>query len=353
MHPVLRDAASNLGLALPNLRAAASLTEEKFEAARAGAETYLQEQGMADVDNLDIVVFGSIARDEMTEASDFDWLVVARQYSEDPAHFNHYKSAAIEALDAMGVKEHGSSGIFGTVIGATELVNTIGLDADTNLRQTRRILLLEESRSLLQEGRHEDLRRAITNRYLLEQVPRVGTVPRFLLNDVVRYWRTVAVDYQAKRWQEVHGEKWGSRLLKLRSSRKLTFAGTIASLFLPVLRGGESPADILTEQWAMPPLARLAQLEGILGDEGRRCLRRVLELADLFSGWLADNEVRMGAKEVDHLREAEKGTPLHDAYDASHQLDEALVDLFFCPEEIDGAGIDGGMRTLAYRYLVF
>lgn len=353
MHPVLEEAATHLDLELPNLRRAANLTDEKFDAARGGAHEYLQEQGMADVENLDIVVFGSIARDEMTEGSDFDWLVVARQYSEDPADFNHFKKAALEALGAMGrkVKEPGSSGIFGTVIGTTELVNTIGLDADTNLRQTRRILVLEESRSLLRPKDHDQLRRAITARYLHEQVSQAGRVPRFLLNDVVRYWRTIAVDYQAKRWQEVQGEKWGSRLLKLRSSRKLTFAGTVASIFLPVLREEAPTVEMLAEQWGMPPLARLAQLETTLGDEGRHRLGRVLELADQFSGWLADHDVRKAAKGVDHLREAEAGTPLHHAYLATRELDQALVELFFCEEEV--GSIEGGMQTLAYRYLVF
>lgn len=353
MHEALSSAATALDLHLPHLRTAADLTDRKFNAAQQAARSYLHDAGLGGVHHLDIVVFGSIARDEMTEDSDFDWLVVARRPSEDPDHFVQLRLAAVEALQKATAKDPGSSGLFGAVVGAAGLVNTIGLDKDTNLNQTRRILILEESRSLLEPDRHRELRSAITARYLHDQQQQLGKVPRFLLNDVVRYWRTVAVDYQAKRWKELDNEKWGLRLLKLRSSRKLTFAGTLASLFLPVLRGEEATVDGLLAQWEMPPLARLAQLHTVLGEEASTALAQVLSLADRFSGWLASHEVRTEARRVDHLRDAEDGAPLSEAYAATHELNRALLDLFFCEEPVAGSAVEGGLRELSHRYLVF
>lgn len=88
--------------------------------------------------------------------------------------------------------------MFGTVIGAFDLVLQIGLQLDTNHSLTRRMLLLEESVSLLDNGVHEEVVRAALHRYMTLADAREEKVPRCQLNDVVRYWQTITVDYQAK-----------------------------------------------------------------------------------------------------------------------------------------------------------
>lgn len=353
MHPILEAAEQSLELDLASLRTAAAATERRREQASQAARDFLTVSKVAESVALDIVAFGSIARDEMAPGSDFDWLVVAHRYSENPEDFVQVKKAAIEARKEISAEKEGPSGIFGTLVGATGLVNSIGLDVDTNLSHTRRILMLEESVSLLKYDEHRALRQAITARYLHDQATHDAGVPRFLLNDVIRYWRTVAVDYQAKRWEEVEGEKWGLRLLKLRSTRKLTFAGTVVSLLLPALQGRRPDPDGLTDQWEMPPLARLAQLHDVVGPQGQGYLREILQLADQFAGWLQRDDFRQAAKGVDHLRSAPVGSELREAYSATRALNEALMSLFFCDEAIHDCPHPRGLQSLAHHYLVF
>lgn len=154
MHPALEQASDALGIDLPTVRAAAALTRSKFDDARVAAAAHLENGGNALNPGLDIVVFGSIARDEMSEGSDFGWLVVAHALSQDPSEFVRYRQVADTGREAIAAEKPGQSGLFGTIVGSAELVNTIGLDHDTNLSHSRRILMLEESRSLLDDQRH-------------------------------------------------------------------------------------------------------------------------------------------------------------------------------------------------------
>ena len=72
----------------------------------------------------------------------------------------------------------------------------IGLDADTNTNFTRRMLLLLESREL--HGRRAALGDRADPRPLPYESHTRRRPPRFLLNDVVRYWRTICVDFEGK-----------------------------------------------------------------------------------------------------------------------------------------------------------
>lgn len=358
MHDHLRAAEDHLGINLQNLQRAAGETTNRVADARDSVLEHLSQTTDADGTGLDIVVFGSIARQEMTPGSDFDWLVIAHKLGPDPELYRQFREAAEAGRRALGVDKPGRSGLFGVVVAAPDLVDLIGLEQDTNLSHSRRVLVLQESLSLTESKnadggvRHQHLLQSIVRRYLADYESDPGPlVPRFLLNDILRYWRTVAVDYQAKRWEELVAEKWGLRYFKLRSTRKLTFAGSLASLFMPVIAQRSTTVEYLQQQFELPGLARLAQLHEHLGDQGNQALAEVLTLADTFSGWLADAEFRDEMNKVTNPRDPNPPDIFINAKRVTDQLQRSLESLFFAETPIPGTS--ESVAGLSKKYLSF
>ncbi|MCA9237638.1 MAG: hypothetical protein KDA44_19330 [Planctomycetales bacterium] len=195
-------------------------------------------------DTLTLVVFGSLARREATSRSDVDWTLLV----DGPVDAVHVKVASKvrDILADAKLAEPGASGTFGTLASSHEIVHHIGGLDDTNRNMTRRLLLLLESRAIGDNSVRSRVIRAVLDRYIFwgRGLPGTGDprlrVPRFLLNDVVRYWRTMAVDYAAKKWEQ-DDKKWALRNAKLRVTRKMTFVKGLLLCFDCELFPSESP----------------------------------------------------------------------------------------------------------------
>ena len=90
-----------------------------------------------------IVLFGSIAREEMTSGSDADWILLVDGQAF-PEHEDQTRDVGL-TLESNNFGAPGRSGIFGTMVGSHALVHDIGGEDDTNANTTRRVLLLLES----------------------------------------------------------------------------------------------------------------------------------------------------------------------------------------------------------------
>lgn len=231
--------------------------------------------------DVSVVLMGSWGRAEVTAGSDDDFMLLV--YGAERDDVEPTVGTVANVLDGSP----GTQGIFGVPVFSERLVHDIGLDQDDNSNLTRRMLFMLESMPVTVADAYRAVREKVLDRYLDESV-KAYRPPRFLLNDVVRYWRTICVDFAGK--EHEGPEKWGLRNAKLRTSRKILFAGGL----LPVLEcfrfDLKEIRGYLEAQLDMVPTDRIAQsfLEHNAVEPGARTFGAY----DEFVGRMNDEEFR-------------------------------------------------------------
>lgn len=258
-----------------------------------------------------IGVNGSLARREYTSGSDVDlfFLVV----DGDLAKAKEAQDRFRQKLQEIGVKMPALGGVFEEPLAADEMLNTIGGNDDTNTYITRRMLFLLEGEWIFNQPKFEEARKALIAKYV-EDGLEDKKICLFLLNDIIRYWRTICVDYEYKIAGGVKAK--AVRLIKLRFSRMLLyFAGVVAvgqTQGLPY----EEKRAVLDTLLATPPIERL---RSVIGDKSQTSLRLYAEFLDA----LDDTETR---KQLELLGEDGLSTM---AYAALSEKARAFKDSLF------------------------
>ena len=302
--------------------------------------------------DLDLVICGSLARGEFTNGSDIDWTLMI-DGAVDSNHLLIAKEVERRFREA-GFQKPGPAGPFGNVAFSHDLVHLIGGDTDTNANTTRRILLLLESCSVGHTLVRERVIRSILARYLEQDThfrPTNGHkiyVPRFLINDFVRYWRTIAVDYAGKiRGRGTKG--WALRNLKLRMSRKMIFvAGLLMCFECELHRPKADPAhnDLFAELFSekkdsiLPfiqqlmsfvnrtPLDILAEAVINYAPDSRGLAERLFASYDSFLAKMDDKELRIRLEKLSY-DEAKNDRDFNALREVGRQFQDGLVELFF------------------------
>lgn len=325
----LEALAARAGVTFTHLAQAHTHAAEKIVQARAALTPHAPH-------DVSIVMFGSWARGELTEGSDNDWAILTPTRRSKDEDVDDLAARCQEMFNEDG-KAPGSQALFGVPFEWRPLATKIGLDKDTNRNLTRRMLTLLESVPLTGPAR-DHCWQAILDRYL--QGIKNHWPPRFLLNDTIRYWRTICVDFEGKhKGSGGDDPKWVMRNAKLRTSRKMLFAGGLIPTLFCRLRKREEIPGFLAAQFSAPASDRVAWafLELGLVDEGARCLTAY----DEWIGLLQQKEFRGAMAEL--RADTRKASPEFALVrDIGERLDGGLLALLF----------DSGLGADARRFLV-
>jgi hypothetical protein len=227
-----------------------------------------------------VLINGSFARREASAGSDVDFYIVSQSGEEKPVWADAVK-AAIEKIVPIAPAEDGA---FYHVEPAETLIKNIGGEHDNNPNITRRMLLLLEGEWLFNEAGLRDVRKKILERYITESITD-HQLALFLLNDIVRYYRTMAVDYEFKTAETAKVKPWAIRNIKLIFSRKLLYASGLFSVALTAERTRNQKISELERLFELPVIERM---QAICGPRSGAMLTSY----DHFLGKLEDMNVR-------------------------------------------------------------
>jgi predicted nucleotidyltransferase len=307
-------------------------------------------QALAGLDSADtsIVVFGSLARNEFTTGSDIDWtLLIDGQAAPEHLAIANKIRDEIARLEA---KPPGEEGIFGKLSFSHDIIHQIGGQNDTNANTTQRILLLLESCVLGKSEAHDRVVGNILNRYITEDRglwygSRPYKVPRFLLNDIARYWRTMTVDLAYKQ-RTRGGDGFALRTIKLRISRKLIYIAGLLSCFSyeldldPALRrtmfsGGPLPALAHLKASMMRSPLEITAGALLLFPELDLHSNALFSAYDDFLGLLADDDKRGILKNMS-FEELPNSPIFKEAQLISYRFRDAVSSIFLKPDNLLG-----------------
>jgi len=232
-----------------------------------------------------VAVAGSFGRFEGSTVSDADFILIVSD-KDDPS-VESDRDIIIKAISNLGVSPPNKSGVFAQPRTVEELAETVGRPTEELDVLGKRMLLLSESRPIHNDERFLEVLKTIFDRYATYPTADPSKEFVFLLNDLIRYFRYICVNYEDSFGRE--NEKWAVRNLKLRHSRILMYAGLLFLIGEASKDGTAEKSQVIWKSLGLTPLERLAHVYEACGD---RCFFRVLGPYNVFLAKLSDPELR-------------------------------------------------------------
>ncbi|MDF0603781.1 nucleotidyltransferase domain-containing protein [Psychromarinibacter sp. C21-152] len=217
--------------------------------------------------HLSIFVAGSYARKEASEHSDIDLFFILDGNLNDTEEPNikslRLFSRVIEIADEMNFPKFSNDGKYLRILEKPMMLSELGGPEDDHSNYfTARMLMILESKCVFGHSAHETILKDILGAYFKDYPDHPKEfLPTFLVNDILRFWKTLCLNYENKRNQPAADANRRIRQkiknLKLKFSRMLTCYASICYVV-----SSENPIgteDLITMS-ELTPLERLQRV---------------------------------------------------------------------------------------------
>jgi hypothetical protein len=218
---------------------------------------------LRDVADLCVYATGSFGRLDASKYSDLDLFFI--QTSGGDARIGRLDKTLLDAdvirlARTLGFPEFSRDGVFLEVHQLESILQHLGgPEDDFHNHFTARLLLLLESRSVYAEPVYEKaLKRLVEAYYRDYQDHELDFRPVFLANDIVRFWKTLCLNYEHRRNRPSEDARLRAKHhvknLKLKFSRMLTCYSAL--IWIAAKETGPGPEDVY-QMVSLTPVERL------------------------------------------------------------------------------------------------
>lgn len=246
-------------------------------------------------DKLCIFATGSFGRLEASEGSDLDAFIVGGPSASNdlneqlhPLDEKIIVGRIVECIRSASLPDPDRDGEFLRCISFPHLIGNVGLPEDEIKNTlTPRLLLLLESQPIVNRQVYDDVLASVIDLYWRDYEDFSNNFrPTFLINDILKYWRILCVDYESKMTdylggpaEAIEARKFRRRVknLKLRYLRMMTCFSIICVLCAEYSRENTVTRERALELVKMTPVERLLWISNLEKDQLSDVVSRIIE----------------------------------------------------------------------------
>ncbi len=273
--------------------------------------------------SLCIFAAGSLGRHETGKISDLDVFLISDRTGRQRGERSLPRlteiltlSELIQVNEDLKLAPFSGDGTYLRIQEVQDLLAGTGTSTDDSENFfTTRLLLLLESKCLANDRLYESAIARIVGMYFRDGKGRKGFKPLFLLNDILRYWRTLCLNYERSRHEP--GKPWWKKNLNLKFPRKLTVFSSVLAIIAAHVEDNDAFAPLISKT----PLERLAHALDTIGDD---------RFTESFAMFLDDYEDFLAAKSHSELEAIDESGIAHFS-EKAERFDDLLHSVLASP----------------------